>query len=105
MLDPTTTLCSAPPPHRSTRVCELFLRPRGHCMMFTTPTVVFVLCLLASFCDASDHGRVMIPLGHRQDDAPLTFANSWEVLGPFQIGTRGMPSDRLLTRHREADDA
>jgi hypothetical protein len=74
-------------------------------MSIVPPAVVFVLGLLALLCEASDYGRVMVPLSHRQDDAPLTFGNAWQVLGPFQIGTRGMTSDRLLTQCQETDHA
>ncbi|KAF2688755.1 alpha/beta-hydrolase [Lentithecium fluviatile CBS 122367] len=52
--------------------------------------VAFVLCFWVVLCDTSQYGRVMVPLGHRQEleHAPLSFSGSWKVLGPFQIGTR-----------------
>jgi hypothetical protein len=53
-------------------------------------TLVIAFCLLVAPCNALDYGRVMVPLGHREEDPPLSFGASWQVLGPFQIGTRGM---------------
>lgn len=35
------------------------------------------------------HERVMAPLGMREAPASLSFSRSWQILGPFQIGTRG----------------
>ena len=33
----------------------------------------------------------MIPLGAQKDiQHPLAFSSTWQILGPFQIGTRGM---------------
>jgi hypothetical protein len=59
-------------------------------MSIVALAIALALCLLAVPSNALDYGRVMVPLGHREEDAPLSFGASWQVLGPFQIGTRGM---------------
>ncbi|KAF1961222.1 hypothetical protein CC80DRAFT_488551 [Byssothecium circinans] len=53
--------------------------------MKTVPlSALLGLCILVvPPCEGSQHG-----LGHRQESAPLSFSSSWQVLGPFQIGTR-----------------
>lgn len=39
-----------------------------------------------------DMVRRLVPVVARQEEAaPFSLSISWQVLGPFQIGTRGMP--------------
>ncbi|KAF2878201.1 hypothetical protein BDV95DRAFT_556907 [Massariosphaeria phaeospora] len=53
-------------------------------------SLLWCLLVFVVLCDAARHGRVMGPLGQRQENPPLPFtlSSSWQVLGPFQIGTR-----------------
>lgn len=57
------------------------------------------LCTFVSFSRAAHYEdamvRRMVPLDIRQESPPLTISPSWEVLGPFQIGTRGMTALQL----------
>ncbi|KAF2271700.1 uncharacterized protein EI97DRAFT_486935 [Westerdykella ornata] len=51
---------------------------------------LFLSCLHAS-CVAGDcpsMGRRMVWLDGRQESSPLAISSQWQVLGPFQIGTR-----------------
>ncbi|KAF2269009.1 hypothetical protein CC78DRAFT_540444 [Lojkania enalia] len=36
----------------------------------------------------ANNERAMVPLMNRQENYPFAFSTSWQVLGPFQIGTR-----------------
>ena len=52
------------------------------------------LCYLYLFVflvDALHHEPAMIPLGAQEGiQHPLAFSPAWQILGPFQIGTRGI---------------
>jgi hypothetical protein len=52
----------------------------------------FCICVLPQICGASgQYGALMAPLANREREPSLfSFNSTWHVLGPFQIGTRGM---------------
>jgi hypothetical protein len=46
--------------------------------------------LVLSNCDATLNEPVIDPLDSRQGKSSLSLSTNWQLLGPFQIGTRGM---------------
>lgn len=53
----------------------------------------FALLLFLQLCP-SCHCSTSTPLDHKP---LLSFNGTWEVLGPFQIGTRGLQNLNVLT--------
>jgi hypothetical protein len=58
------------------------------------------LCMLPQICRAAGrYGALMAPLAnHERDPSLLSFNSTWHVLGPFQIGTRGMLNIAISSR-------
>lgn len=72
------------------------------------PSLPYLFCaifLLLQLGHAAEHGPVVAPLHlvSRQESASLiVFNDTWHVLGPFQIGTRGT-SLTVVTRKHHAN--
>jgi hypothetical protein len=80
----------------------MFYHVQAQCVgfaMFGTSLSRMLLPLLAcpflflQLCHASGYGPLMASLASRKPSTSLfSFNDTWQVLGPFQIGTRGASS-------------
>lgn len=66
--------------------------------MLTSSAPLLVFCFLfLHLCHASEYGLLMAPLTSRKHNSTLfSFNSTWQVLGPFQIGTRGKVTEYSL---------
>jgi hypothetical protein len=58
--------------------------------MFVSIALKWLMCAYISSANALDYSNTMMPLEVSEEAAPFALSKSWQVLGPFQIGTRGM---------------
>jgi hypothetical protein len=69
-------------------------------VLMNRPSLFYIVLFLLQLGHATEHGPLMAPLVSRQESASLfSFNDTWHVLGPFQIGTRGT-SLIVFTRRR-----
>lgn len=61
--------------------------------------IVFVVLYLQSHNAMASQEVVMAAMNSTEDHGePIDISTDWEVLGPFQIGTRGMHSSLKASR-------